>query len=170
VPLAVVIGADPTIGLCSVSKVPYNTDEIAVAGGQRRAPVELVRCETVDLEVPASAEFVLEGEVDPEELEDEGPFGEFPGYMGAPGPGLVFHLTALTHRRDPIFQAFIAAVRYHATRRWLDVEYTNGGQYRYFDVPAEVHHEPRAAESIGTYLHQCIKPNCRYARLSPTRA
>ncbi|HLG73679.1 MAG TPA: UbiD family decarboxylase [Chloroflexota bacterium] len=107
-PVAVVLGADPTIGLCSVSKVPYHTDEIAVAGGLRRAPVELVQCETIDMEVPASAEFVLEGEVDPEILDEEGPFGEFPGYMGAPGPGLVFNLKAMTHRRDPIFQAFIS--------------------------------------------------------------
>lgn len=107
-PVAVVLGADPTIGLCSVSKVPYNTDEIAVAGGLRRAPVPLVRCETIDMEVPATAEFVIEGEVDPEVLEDEGPFGEFPGYMGAPGPGLIFNVKAMTHRRDPIFQAFIS--------------------------------------------------------------
>jgi UbiD family decarboxylase len=107
-PVAVVLGADPTIGLCSVSKVPYNMDEIAVAGGLRRAPVPLVKCETIDMEVPATAEFVLEGEVDPEVLEDEGPFGEFPGYMGAPGPGLVFNVQAITHRRDPIFQAFIS--------------------------------------------------------------
>jgi len=107
-PVAVVLGADPTIGLCSVTKIPRNVDELDVAGGLRREPVPVVRCETIDMEVPATAEFVLEGEVDPENLEDEGPFGEFPGYMGAPGPGLVFRLKAITHRRNPIYQAFVS--------------------------------------------------------------
>src|SRR5919199_4865902 len=107
-PVAVVVGADPTIGLVSVTRVPYDADELAVAGGLRRAPVPLVRCETVDLEVPATAEFVLEGEVDPEYLEEEGPFGEFPGYMGAAGKNVVFQVNCLTHRRAPIYQAFVS--------------------------------------------------------------
>ncbi len=107
-PVAVVVGADPTIGLVSVTRVPYDVDEFAVAGGLRREPVPLVRCETVDLEVPATAEFVLEGEVDPNYLEEEGPFGEFPGYLGASGPNVVFEVRCLTHRRDPIYQAFVS--------------------------------------------------------------
>ncbi|HLH27154.1 MAG TPA: UbiD family decarboxylase [Chloroflexota bacterium] len=107
-PVAVVVGADPTIGLVSVTRVPYDADEFAVAGGLRRAPVPLVRCETVDLEVPATAEFVLEGKVDPDYLEEEGPFGEFPGYMGAAGKNVVFQVNCLTHRRDPIYQAFVS--------------------------------------------------------------
>ena len=73
-------------------------------------------------------------------------------------------------RWEPIDSSAATAVRYNAKRRWLDVEYTNGGQYRYLDVPAEVHQELLAAASIGTYLNQCIKPNFRYVRLSPTRA
>ncbi len=107
-PVAVVVGADPTIGLVSVSRVPYDADELAVAGGLRRAPVPLVRCETVDLEVPATAEFVLEGEVDTNFLEEEGPFGEFPGYLGAAGQSVVLDVQCLTHRRDPIYQAFVS--------------------------------------------------------------
>ena len=62
------------------------------------------------------------------------------------------------------------AVRYNAKRHWLDVEYTNGGRYRYLDVPADVHQELLAAESIGTYLNQYVKPDYRYVRLSPTHA
>jgi 4-hydroxy-3-polyprenylbenzoate decarboxylase len=107
-PVAVVVGAEPTIGLVSVTRVPYEADEFAVAGGLRGAPVPLVRCETVDLEVPATAEFVLEGEVDPDYVEEEGPFGEFPGYMGAAGKSVLFQVNCLTHRRDPIYQAFVS--------------------------------------------------------------
>jgi UbiD family decarboxylase len=107
-PVAVVVGADPTIGLVSVSRVPYDVDEFAVAGGLRRAPVPIARCQTIDLEVPATAEFVLEGEVDCSRLEPEGPFGEYPGYLGAAGENILFEVQCLTHRRDPIYQAFVS--------------------------------------------------------------
>jgi UbiD family decarboxylase len=105
-PCAVVIGCDPPVPLTSVSRV--RGDELAVAGGLRGAPLEVVRCETNDLEVPAHAEIVIEGFVPPGVREEEGPFGEYTGYMGASGPSFVMEITAITHRHDPIYQAFFS--------------------------------------------------------------
>ena len=107
-PIAVVLGADPVIGLTSVSKVPFGLDELAVAGGLRGAAVEVVRCKTSDLEVPATAEIVMEGEIPAGVREEEGPFGEYPGYMSQGGASFVFDVKCLTTRRDPIFQAFVS--------------------------------------------------------------
>jgi UbiD family decarboxylase len=107
-PIAVVLGADPVIGLTSVSKVPYGLDELAVAGGLRGEAVEVVRCKTSDLAVPATAEIVMEGEIPAGVREEEGPFGEYPGYMSQGGASFVFDVKCLTTRRDPIFQAFVS--------------------------------------------------------------
>ena len=105
---AIVFGTDPVIGIASVSPFPMGVNELAVAGGIRGEPVEVVRCRTVDLEVPATAEIVIEGRVPCQGREPEGPFGEYPGYMGAGGNNPVFEVTCLTHRRDPIYQAFLS--------------------------------------------------------------
>jgi UbiD family decarboxylase len=107
-PVAVVIGTDPSIGFVSVSKIPESMDEFAVAGALRGEPVDLVPCETVPLEVPASAEIVLEGEIPPNVREIEGPFGEYTGYMGPPGLQPVFIIKCMTFRNNPIYQAFIS--------------------------------------------------------------
>ena len=98
-PIAIAIGVDPTIVLSSISKFPYGTDELAVAGGLRGEAVPLVRCETIDLEVPANAEIVLEGFLRAGEREQEGPFGEFSGYMSPGGQQPVIELTCMTRRR-----------------------------------------------------------------------
>ena len=84
-PVAIAVGVDPTIVLASITKFTYGTDEFAVAGGLRGEAVPLVRCETVDLEVPAHAEIVLEGIIRAGYREPEGPFGEFSGYMSPGG-------------------------------------------------------------------------------------
>ncbi len=105
---AIVIGATPAIGFVSVSKMPLDVDEFAVAGGIANAPIELVRCKTVDLEVPASAEMVIEGEFPTDYMEREAPFGEFTGYMGVSMVGPYFNVTAVTHRRDAIYNAFLS--------------------------------------------------------------
>ncbi|MBI2210212.1 MAG: UbiD family decarboxylase, partial [Deltaproteobacteria bacterium] len=98
-PVAVVLGTDPVIGLTSVSKVPFGLDELAVAGGLRGAAVEVVRCKGSDLAVPATAEIVLEGEIPAGVREEEGPFGEYPGYMSQGGPSFVFEVKRMTTRR-----------------------------------------------------------------------
>jgi 2,5-furandicarboxylate decarboxylase 1 len=108
--LAVAIGVDPVTQLATQARVPYGFDELGVAGALHGAPLELVRCETVDLEVPATAEIVLEGYFDPGERREEGPFGEFTGYVGPGGFEPVFHCTAITTRRDPIFQAGLTGI------------------------------------------------------------
>jgi UbiD family decarboxylase len=105
---AIVFGTDPVIGLTSVSPFPPGVDELAAAGGIRGEPVEVVRCRTVDLRVPATAEIVIEGRVPYLGREPEGPFGEYAGYMGAPGNNPVFEVTCITHRRNPIYQAFLS--------------------------------------------------------------
>jgi UbiD family decarboxylase len=107
-PVAIVLGTDPVIGLVSVTRVPQNLDELAVAGGLRGAPVKVAKCATVDLEVPATAEIVIEGFIRPKELESEGPFGEYTGYMGPKSMSYKVDVSCVTHRSKPLFQAFIS--------------------------------------------------------------
>ncbi len=107
-PAAVVIGAAPNIGYVSVSQLPTDVDELTIAGGIAGEPIELVKCKTVDLEVPAHAEIVIEGEISTEELEPEAPFGEASGYVGQREMGFFFNITCITHRQEPIWQAFIS--------------------------------------------------------------
>lgn len=104
-PVAVVLGVDPTILMSAVAKVPQGVDELSIAGALRGEPVPLVKCRTIDVEVPAAAEIVLEGEIYPDEIETEGPFGEYTGYMGGPYDLPVFRIKCITHRRNPIYQA-----------------------------------------------------------------
>ncbi len=104
-PVAIVIGMDPVLPLTFLTPVPVEMNEYDFAGALRREAVELVKGETVDLEIPASAEIVIEGEIPPEERRVEGPFGEWMGhYGGKPGPRPVIHVHCLTHRNDPIFR------------------------------------------------------------------
>lgn len=105
---AIVIGGPPAVVLTAVAKVAYGLSEYAVAGGLIGRPIELVRCKTVDLEVPAEAEIVLEGEITTTEKEPEAPFGEFTGYMGARTFQPYFKIKCITHRKQPIFQAIIS--------------------------------------------------------------
>ncbi len=101
--MAVAIGADPVTCLSGVLPIPPDLDEMMFAGFLRREPVEMVGCETVELEVPANAEIVLEGYVDLNELRTEGPFGDHTGFYSLEGDYPVFHLTCITHRRSPIY-------------------------------------------------------------------
>ncbi len=105
---AVVVGCIPAVGLCSVAKIPFGIDEYTVAGGIAGGPLDLVKCETVDLEVPAAAEIVIEGYIDTSYREAEAPFGEYTGYMGTRAMNPVFTVTAITHRKEPIYQAFLS--------------------------------------------------------------
>lgn len=102
-PAAVAIGGQPVIPIVSCVQLPPYVSEVEIAGGLQGGPIQLVKCETVDLEVPASAEIVLEGEVLPHERRVEGPFGEYMGYeAGKASPKPVFKVNAITYRRDPI--------------------------------------------------------------------
>ena len=105
VPVVIALGVDPALLWAAGWKAPYGVDEVAIAGGLRGSPVELVKAITCDLEVPAAAELVIEGVVLPNVREMEGPFGEYPGYYNPAIPKPIVQVTAITHRRNPIFLA-----------------------------------------------------------------
>jgi UbiD family decarboxylase len=107
-PFAWVIGAEPVVHLGAVANVPYGIDELTIAGGIKGEPVEVVKAKTVDLLVPANAELILEAEFRPGEYADEGPFGEFAGYMGPVGQKPLATITAITHRKSPIYYGYIS--------------------------------------------------------------
>ena len=105
--LAVAIGADPATMFSAVLPLPPDFDEMIFSGFLRGAPVEMVKCETSELEVPAHAEIVLEGYVEMGELRREGPFGDHTGFYSLEDDYPVFHLTCITHRKDPIYAATV---------------------------------------------------------------
>jgi 4-hydroxy-3-polyprenylbenzoate decarboxylase len=105
--VAVAIGADPATCLAGILPIPPDLDEFMFAGFLRRDPVEMVKAETVDIEVPANSEIVLEGYVNLNEMRTEGPFGDHTGFYSLEGEYPVFHVTCVTHRRDPIYMTTI---------------------------------------------------------------
>jgi 4-hydroxy-3-polyprenylbenzoate decarboxylase len=105
--VAVAIGTDPATTFSAIVPAPPEVEEFLIAGFLRGKPVEIVKCETVDLEVPAHAEIILEGYVELGELRSEGPFGDHTGFYTLPDEYPVFHLTCITHRKDPIYAATI---------------------------------------------------------------
>ncbi|TDJ50404.1 MAG: menaquinone biosynthesis decarboxylase, partial [Nitrospina sp.] len=108
--VAVAIGADPATCYAASAPLPYGIDEFLLAGFIRKHPVPLVKCKTVDLEVPAHAEIVLEGYIDPAVMRLEGPFGDHTGYYSQDGDYPVFHVTAVTHRKDPVYLTTIVGI------------------------------------------------------------
>jgi 4-hydroxy-3-polyprenylbenzoate decarboxylase len=110
-PVAVVLGGDPVFPFAATAPLPDGLDEFLLAGYLRRKSIELVRCETVDLEVPANADIVIEGYIDPTEpLRSEGPFGDHTGFYTLPEPYPVFHITAITHRRNAVYPATVVGI------------------------------------------------------------
>jgi UbiD family decarboxylase len=109
-PIAIAIGTDPVIPLATQWMAPYGTDEMALAGALRGQPVEVVKAETVDLEVPATAEIVIEGNVLPNIRDQEGPFGEVSGYYTPANPKPLIEVSAITHRKNPIYQAALTGM------------------------------------------------------------
>jgi 4-hydroxy-3-polyprenylbenzoate decarboxylase len=105
--VAVALGADPAIIYAATAPLPPMLGELLFAGYLRRQSVDVVRCKTIDLEVPAQSEIVLEGYVDPSERRTEGPFGDHTGFYSLADEYPVFHLTAITHRTNPIYPATI---------------------------------------------------------------
>lgn len=107
-PVAIFLGGDPVFPFAATAPLPDGLDEFLLAGYLRKKSIELVKCVTNDLQVPANADFVIEGYVDPKEpLRDEGPFGDHTGYYTLPEPYPVFHITAITHRHNAIYPATI---------------------------------------------------------------
>ncbi|HLC42676.1 MAG TPA: menaquinone biosynthesis decarboxylase [Methylomirabilota bacterium] len=116
--VAIALGGDPATIYTGSAPLPPGIDEIVFAGWLRGSGVEMVKCKTVDLEVPARAEIVLEGYVNPEERRLEGPFGDHTGYYSLAHDYPVFHLTAITHRRDPVYPSIVVG-RPPAEDYWL---------------------------------------------------
>ncbi len=104
-PIAWIIGAHPIVQYAATANLPWGSDEIEIAGGVLETPVKVVKARSIDLLVPADTEIVIEGEVYPEENDLEGPFGEFTGYMAPVAQKPVAHITAITHRKNPIYCA-----------------------------------------------------------------
>ncbi|MEY2598676.1 MAG: hypothetical protein RLZZ142_935 [Verrucomicrobiota bacterium] len=109
-PVAVTLGGDPAHTLSATAPLPDGLDEILFSGFIRKKPVELVPCLTVPLEVPSDVDFVLEGYVQPGEMRDEGPFGDHTGFYTPVDRYPVFHLSAITHRRDAVYPCTIVGI------------------------------------------------------------
>ncbi|MCS7142248.1 MAG: UbiD family decarboxylase [Aigarchaeota archaeon] len=130
---AIVIGGPPYVQYAAAAKLPYGLDEFAVAGGLAGTPIEVVRCKTVDLLVPAYSEIVIEGKVIPTEYEPQPPFGEYTGYMAVGVESQlcpVMEVTAITMRRRPIFQTIISQMPPSESSKMRQVAF--GGVYTAF--------------------------------------
>lgn len=110
IPAAIVLGGDPASMWCASAPLPPNIDEYLLAGWLRGKPVEFVECVSVPLEVPAQAEIVIEGYVDPSEHLPEGPFGDHTGYYTPVEPFPVFHVTAITRRKEAIYPTTVVGI------------------------------------------------------------
>ncbi len=109
-PIAIVVGCAPVVMFTGPQKLPIDCDEMAVAGGLAGAPIRMVKALTVDLHVPADAEIVVEGLIDPELLEPEGPFGESHGHVALEGFNMSMQVTAITRKRSPVYASILSEV------------------------------------------------------------
>lgn len=152
--VATAIGVEPAIVIGSQAKVPYGIDEFDVAGGLRGSPVQLTRCETIDVEVPGSSELVIEGITIPGERVADGPYGEYPGCYSEAKQAPVLQVTAITMRKNPIYQTALTGMP--VTENHTLIEYANAAViYREAKkiVPEvrEVHVTPG-----GTFRHHVV--------------
>jgi 4-hydroxy-3-polyprenylbenzoate decarboxylase len=109
-PIAIVVGCAPVVMFTGPQKLAVDMDEMAVAGAAAGAPIRMARCRTVDLDVPADSEIVVEGTIDPDVLEPEAPFGESNGYVALEAFNMPIEVTAITHKRKPVFAQIISQV------------------------------------------------------------
>jgi UbiD family decarboxylase len=109
-PIAIVVGCAPVVMFTGPQKLPIDCDEMAVAGALAGTPIRTVKALTIDLDVPADAEFVVEGLIDPELLEPEGPFGESHGHVALEGYNMSMQVTAITHKRNPVWLSILSEV------------------------------------------------------------
>jgi 2,5-furandicarboxylate decarboxylase 1 len=106
-PIAIAIGNHPAIMVAACMYVELGFDELEIAGGLLGTPIDIVRGKTVEVEIPAHAEIIIEGEIDAAKLEEEGPFGEYSGFYESYGKSPMMSVTAVTHRENPIFQVIV---------------------------------------------------------------
>lgn len=122
-PVATAVGVEPSIAVASQARVPYGIDEFHVAGGLRGAAVQLVKCETIDVEVPAMAEVIIEGVTVPGERVPDGPYGEYPGCYSDAKQAPVLKVTAITMRKNPIWHTALTGMP--VTENHTLIEYGN---------------------------------------------
>lgn len=152
--VATAIGVEPSLVIGSQAKVPYGIDEYHVAGGLRGAAVKLIKCETIDVEVPASAEIVIEGVTIPGERVADGPYGEYPGCYSEVKQAPVLKVTAITMRKNPIYQTALTGMP--VTENHTLIEYGNAAVV-YREVKKIVP-EVRAVNMTpgGTFRHHVV--------------
>lgn len=152
--VATAIGVEPSLVIGSQAKVPYGIDEYHVAGGLRGAAVKLIKCETIDVEVPASAEIVIEGVTIPGERVADGPYGEYPGCYSEAKQAPVLKVTAITMRKNPIYQTALTGMP--VTENHTLIEYGNAAVV-YREVKKIVP-EVRAVNMTpgGTFRHHVV--------------
>jgi UbiD family decarboxylase len=152
--VATAIGVEPSLIIGSQAKVPYGIDEYHVAGGLRGGPVKLVRCETIDIEVPSAAEIVIEGVTVPGERVPDGPYGEYPGCYSEAKQAPVLKVTAITMRKNPIYQTALTGMP--VTENHTLIEYGNAAVV-YREVKKIVP-EVRAVNMTpgGTFRHHVV--------------
>ena len=154
-PVAMVIGVPPAISYTAVTRLPNDVCEYDVAGGLAGYPIELVKCQTSDLLVPAEAQIVVEGWVRPAEQEMEGPFGEFPGYMAQRDYSWFVEVECITMRSQPVYQAFLSQFPPSESSKIRGIGWTNAAwQYLRdggFDNVLDVHF-PEMSGSFGVCL------------------
>ena len=109
-PIAIVIGCAPVVMFTGPQKLAIDMDELGVAGALAGAPIEMAKAVTIDIDVPASSEIVIEGLIDPDKLEPEAPFGESNGYVALEAYNMPMQVTAITHKRAPVFASIISQV------------------------------------------------------------
>ena len=129
--MRVAIGTDPALTVLCDRARAAEVEEFVIAGFLRQQAVELVKCETVDLEVPANAEIVLEGYVELDELRMEGPFGDHTGFYTMEEEYPVFHITCITHRKEPVYAATIVG------KPPMEDAWMGKAVERYFSAPDE---------------------------------
>lgn len=155
---AVAIGVVPVLSYTAVAKIPYGVDEYAVSGGIAGEPIEIVKCKTVDIEVPATAELVVEGRISTEYFEYEAPFGEYSGYMGAKTVTAYMDVTAITHRKNPIYTGFISQFPPSESSKMRALAYEhNFYKFLRYDCNIPGVREVALLESSGANLYLVIR-------------
>ena len=155
---AIVIGGPPNIAYVAVSKFPLGVNEFTVAGGIAGEPVKVVKCKTVDLEVPAGAEIVIEGEISTTELEPEGPFGESSGFVALAEVWPCFTVKCITHRKKPIWVATVS--QYPPSESSKIRQYANEGViFKHLRHDMNMQHVLAVAlyDSIGSFNYIALK-------------
>jgi UbiD family decarboxylase len=137
--IATIIGSDPIIAIASQCRAPFGTDELGIAGGMRGKAVEMVKCRTIDVEVPASAEIVIEGRTIPHKRVDDGPFGEYPGTYSWAREAPVLEVTAITMRKGAIYQNVLTGMPMTENHWMMDLAATAVAYQEAYKICPDIH-------------------------------